>query len=117
MRQFWTNRLSSIASLIVAAAIGLSILPTNAQQRMIPIPERAKQADITFNGTLDIFIDGKVARLAPGARITDRNNLLILPGALQGVAKTRYTVEDTTGLVMQVWILTVQEIATPPKSP
>ncbi len=97
--------------------MGLGSLPADAQQRMIPIPPKAQRADITFNGTPDILVDGRVARLAPGARITDRNNMLVLPGTLRGVAKTKYTVEETTGLVMLVWLLTEREIATPEPKP
>ena len=117
MRQLWTNTATGIAALLAAAAIGLGTLPAHAQQRMIPIPSKAQRADITFNGTPDILVDGKLARLAPGARITDRNNMLVLPGTLKGVAKTKYTVEDTTGLIMLVWLLTEHEIAAPDPKP
>ena len=117
MRQLWTKTASGIAALIAATTIGLSSAPADAQQRMIPIPPKAKRADITFNGTPDILVNGKLARLAPGARITDRNNMLALPGALNGVITTKYTVEETTGLVMLVWILTEREIATPDPKP
>jgi hypothetical protein len=117
MRQLWTKTATGIAALLAATAIGLGNLPAHAQQRMIPIPPKAQRADITFNGTPDILVDGKLARLAPGARITDRSNMLVLPGTLKGVAKTKYTVEDTTGLIMLVWLLTEQEIATPDPKP
>ena len=117
MRQFWTKTATGIAALIAAIAIGFGSAPADAQQRMIPIPPKAKRADIRFNGTHEILVDGKLARMAPGARITDRNNMLVLPGALSGVAKTKYTLEETTGMVMLVWILTDQEIATPDPKP
>ena len=117
MRQLWTKTATGIAALIAAITIGFGSPPADAQQRMIPIPPKAKRADITFNGTPDILVDGKLARLAPGARITDRNNMLALPGALSGVITTKYTVEETTGLVMLVWILTEKEIATPDPKP
>ena len=117
MRQLWTKTARGLAALIAATTIlfgiGLGSPPADAQQRMIPIPVKAKRADITFNGTPEILVDGKLARMAPGARITDRNNMLVLPGSLNGMAKTKFTVEETTGLVMLVWILTEQEIATP----
>lgn len=117
MRQLWAKTAIGVAALIAAATIGLGSPPADAQQRMMPIPPKAKRADITFNGTPDILVDGKLARLAPGARITDRNNMLVLPGGLKGVAKTKFTVEETTGLVMLVWLLTDQEIATPDPKP
>jgi hypothetical protein len=103
----------------LCAGLGVTLAAPDAfaQQRMIPIPLKAKRAAITFNGTPEVLVDGKAARLAPGARITDRNNMLILPGALNGTATAKYTLEDTTGMLMQVWILTEREIATPDPKP
>ena len=120
MRQLWTKMAGGAARLAligVATVLMLGINPADAQQRMIPIPVKAKRADITFNGTAEILVDGKPQRLAPGARITDRNSMLALPGTLKGTAKTKYTLEDTTGMVMLVWILTEREIATPDPKP
>ena len=56
--------------------------------------------------------------MAPGVRIQDRNNLMALSGALQGTATAKYLLEETTGLVIAIWILNDTEIATPdPKEP
>ena len=95
-----------------AVALGFAASLAFAQQRMIPISPKAKRADITFDGTPNILIDGQAARLAPGARIQDRNNMLTMHGSLQGSAKARYLIEETTGNVIAIWILTDQEIAT-----
>ena len=101
-----------------ALALGLAAGHVFAQQRMVPISPTAKRADITFNGTPEILIDGKTARLAPGVRIYDRNNMMAISGALDGAAKAKYLVEETTGLVIGIWILTNAEIATPdPEAP
>ena len=40
-------------------ALGLTASLALAQQRMVPISPKAKRADITFNGTPDILVDGK----------------------------------------------------------
>jgi hypothetical protein len=51
------------------------------------------------------------ARLAPGARIRDRNNLLVVSGALIGQdLLVRYT-RDPLGLLHEVWVLTPSEAA------
>ena len=85
--------------------------------RLVPIPLRAKRAEITFDGSLDVLVDGKKGRLAPGARIFGADNLLKLSGSLVGKAKCKYLQEDGTGLLMSVWILTPREIATPDPKP
>ena len=103
---------------VSALALGLAASFALAQQRMIPIPPKAKRADITFDATPIVWIDGKQARLAPGVRIQNRNNMMALWGSLQGTAKAKYLVEETTGLVIAIWILTDDEIATPdPEQP
>jgi hypothetical protein len=116
MRQLINRMAASVMvyGLTACLAAGFAL----AQQRMIPISPKAKRADITFNGTPDVLINGQKARLAPGARITDRNNMLALSGSLQGTAKAKYLLEDTTGNVIAIWILTDDEIATPdPEQP
>ncbi len=56
-------------------------------------------------------MDGQPDRLSPGARVRDRNNMLVLSGALAG--KTLYTVyrRDAAGLVHEVWLLNEEEYA------
>jgi hypothetical protein len=82
-------------------------------QRIVAIPAPAKRATITFSGGPDVLVDGRAARLGPGARIFDRNNYLQVHGAISGTFRVRYLLESTTGLVQSVWILTDEEIAAP----
>ena len=105
------------AALSLAGALGLTAGVASAQQRLVPIPTKAQRADITFNGSPDLLINGKNVRLAPGARIYSRDNMLVMSGSLTGTAKAKYVLEETTGLVMSLWILTDQEIATPDPKP
>jgi hypothetical protein len=86
---------------------------TVAPQRLVPIPVRARRADITFNGTQFVLVNGKQAQLAPGVRIYSRHNLLLLYGNLNGMATAKYIRERTTGMLIRVWILTDEEIAVP----
>lgn len=93
-------------------------LSTMAQvQRIVSIPAAAKRATFAFSGGPDVLVDGRAARLAPGARIFDRNNYLQMHGAVTGTLKVKYLLEATTGLVQSVWILTDEEIATPDPVP
>jgi hypothetical protein len=62
----------------------------------------------------EVLINGKPARLAPGARIRGSNNLLATPISLFGQKlPVRYTL-DTYGLVLDVWVLTPEEQAVRP---
>ena len=50
-------------------------------------------------------MNGREARLAPGARIRDVNNMVLLSGSVVGSRLlVNYTV-DTFGLVKDVWVL------------
>ena len=102
-----------LGCLVTALAIALAGNALAQQQRIVAIPEAAKRADITFQGTPDLAIDGKAARLSPGARIYDRNNYLQMSGSLSGTMRAKYLLEPITGLVHAVWILTDEEIARP----
>ena len=113
MRQLLNRIAGAAAALGLACALGLPAGAAVAQPRLVPIPPKAQRADITFNGSPDILINGKIARLAPGARIVGRNNMLVLSGSLSGTATAKYLIEDGTGNVIGVWILTDEEIATP----
>jgi len=85
--------------------------------RIVAIPAAAKRATITFSGGPDVLVDGRAARLGPGARIFDRNNYLQVHGAVSGTFMVKYLLETTTGLVQSVWILTDEEIAAPDPAP
>jgi hypothetical protein len=82
-------------------------------QRIVTIPAAAKRAVMTLQGTPEVQIDGKDARLSPGARIFDRGNYLQMYGSVSGTFRVKYLLEPTTGLVQSVWILTDEEVATP----
>jgi hypothetical protein len=101
------------SSSLMIAALGVAISCGAWAQRMVQIPAAALRASITFQGSPDVVIDGKTARLAPGVRIFDTNNMLVLYGSLNGTVKAKLMLETTSGLVQSVWILTDQEIATP----
>lgn len=62
-----------------------------------------------------VVIDGKVQRLAPGAKIKSRQNTIIISSSLMSnVFIVNYTI-DNLGMVDKVWILTDEEIALTPQ--
>jgi len=106
------NRLLRAAALLGAALLSA---PTPAQwqqpQRIPPIPAHAQRGVLEVTDPPEALLDGQPARLAPGARIRDASNLLVLSGALTGRKHVvRYT-RDTLGLLHEIWMLTPTEMA------
>ena len=100
----WTR--TALVGLSLAAAVA------GAQTVVREAPKDVKPAIIAVSATPPLItVDGKDDRLSPGARVRDRNNMLVLSGALAG--KSLYTVyrRDGAGLVHEVWLLDEQEYA------
>lgn len=82
-----------------------------AYGRAIPLPAQSLRGEIVFGQPPEVLLNGKAARLAPGARIRDLDNRLVLSGNLAGQKlKANYTA-DTYGLLMNVWLLGPAEVA------
>lgn len=95
------------AALLCGAASAQATDP----QRIPPISAKAQRGVLRVVAPPDVLLDGQPARLAPGARIRDRNNLMVVSGALLGQdLAVRYT-RDPLGLVHEVWVLTASEAA------
>ena len=105
------RRLLGLAGAFLALAATGSALAQVAR----PFPAMALRGDIVFGQTPEIELNGRPARLAPGARIRGTDNMIALPASLTGTFGTvNYTVEPSTGLVFEVWILRREEIARQP---
>ena len=98
---------------IRTALLTLSLAATAAVAQITTergAPLGVKPAIIAVSATPPIIqVDGKDDRFSPGARIRDRQNLLVLTGSLAG--KSVYTVykRDSAGLVHEVWLLNEEE--------
>ena len=87
--------------------------PASAQVQRA-FPQNALRGAIVIGVAPEIQLNGVLARLAPGARIRDTNNMAVVPGGLIGGRYlVNYTV-DTSGLVKDVWILRPEEAAVRP---
>ena len=64
-----------------------------------------------FGQPPELRIDGEAMRLAPGARIRDEQNLLVLSGQLVGRSLAVNYTTDAYGLVKDVWLLRADELA------
>ena len=98
------------STLLLAGALAL---PAAAQAPRNFIVKTLR-GTVVFGQPPEITLNGKPARLAPGARIRDENNLLQLPGTLIGrKAVVNYTTE-LEGMLLDVWLLTPAEAARKP---
>lgn len=99
---------------LLATALALAALSPLAGAQTAPVrqfPAKALRGTLVVTQPPAIMLDGKSARLSPGARIRSATNMLVLSASLVGQELTvNYTTEQH-GLVHDVWILTEAEAA------
>jgi hypothetical protein len=102
-------------ALLAATALfaGLCAAPAAAQVAR-PFPTSALRGELVVLQPPEVALNGRAARLAPGARIRGDNNLLQLSGALLNQRHTVHYTVDPSGLLLDVWILTAAERARQP---
>ena len=89
------------------------VAPTTAQSQRA-FPQNALRGSLVIGIAPDAVLNGDRVRLAPGARIRNAANLVVVPSeVIGGPYLVHYTV-DTTGLVKDVWILRPDEAAVQP---
>jgi hypothetical protein len=97
-------------ALLAAACL---VAPALAQVQRA-FPENALRGTLVMGLAPEIQVNGNAARLAPGARIRDQNNMTVVPGAVAGARFLAHYTVDTSGLVKDVWILRPEEAAVKP---
>jgi len=98
------------STLFIACALAL---PAAAQLQR-NFTAQALRGEIVFGTPPEVRLNGKPARLAPGARIRDANNMLLMSSSLTGgKAVVNYTTE-LEGMLLDVWILSPAEAARKP---
>ena len=98
--------------LALVAAAWLAGPAAGQVQRVFPAT--ALRGAIVVGEAPEIALNGRPARLAPGARIRDANNMTVVPGGLLGGRFLVHYTVDTSGLVKDVWILRPEEAAVRP---
>ncbi len=93
---------------ILAAALAAG--PVVAQNSLRTLPEDAKRGVLSHVRENLMSLDGYEVRLAPGAQIRGKNNLLVLPATLPKESLVKYQV-DRQGALFRAWILTDDEVA------
>jgi hypothetical protein len=105
------NRCAALLSL--AALLLASALPAAAQAQR-NFPANALRGELVIQQPPEAMLNGRAARLAPGARIRGTDNLLQMSGALAGQKLPVHYTLDNAGLLLDVWVLTPAELARRP---
>ena len=98
---------------VLPLTLAVSCLTAQAQTHRFFTPTTLR-GELVVTQHPDVLLNGKYARLAPGSRIKGDTNLLVQPGAITGQKFiVHYTVESS-GLIMDVWVLNAAELANKP---
>ena len=112
------TRTAALVALVMATC-GASLLTacassTSSDQVSRNFPQNALRGTVAVVNANEIVLNGRPARLAPGARIRNADNMLEMSGGLIGREfAANYTVESD-GLVRDIWILRNEERARRP---
>jgi hypothetical protein len=97
---------------VIALLLALvAALPAHAQR---VFQANALRGELVVTQPPEVLLNGKPARLAPGARIRNPLNMIQLSGSLLGQQLTVNYTLDAAGSVRDVWILTDAERARAP---
>ena len=96
-----------ILAVAMAASAAAAQTPRN-------FPATALRGEIVVVQPPELALNGHTARLAPGARIRGPNNLTMVSGALAGQRLAVHYTLDPHGLLLDVWVLTREELARRP---
>lgn len=95
---------------LVAAVAAAAIAAPALAQVQRNFPQNALRGTIVFGQPPVIALNGDVTRLAPGARVRDLNNMIVMTGQLIDLkAVVNYTL-DAAGQVHDVWLLRPDEV-------
>ena len=115
MPLFHSPWIHTMTRCVWAVALAMAAALPAAAQPVRNFPATALRGDVAFVAPPDVTLNGQPARLAPGVRIRDEGNMLRTPGSLAGEKRTvHYTIEPTTGLLKDVWLLRADELAVKP---
>jgi hypothetical protein len=97
----------------LAALLAFTTLPTLAQMPR-PFTAQTLRGEFVVTQAPEALLNQRPARLAPGARIRGADNLLLMSGAVVGQRLVVHYTLDLSGHVLNVWVLTPDELARQP---
>jgi hypothetical protein len=97
----------------VFLAAALTTLTTSAAAQRL-FPADALRGEFVVVQPPEVQVNGKPARLSPGARIRNEQNMVQLSGTLVGQKRVVHYTVDPLGQLRDVWLLTAAEAAKQP---
>ena len=104
----WISQLLASTALLALAASAAYAQP-DGSSNIRKFPTNAKRGELVVFSAPDVSIDGKADRFAPGVRIRDASNALVLSSTLVNTRLVVNYTRDNIGLVQNVWVLTTEE--------
>ncbi|MBL8313714.1 MAG: hypothetical protein JNK55_08205 [Rubrivivax sp.] len=99
---------------LAMAALALAFTAPAWSQVPRNFPAQALRGEIAVVQPPELLLNGRPARLSPGARIRGENNLLRTTDTLANRRLVVHYTVDLSGLLSEVWILTAEERARQP---
>jgi hypothetical protein len=111
-RCFPPHAAARCATALALGLLALSFVPAaQAQTQSRNFPAAALRGTLVVVQPPIVSLNGKPARLSPGARIRSQTNMLQMSGALVGQELTINYLLEPGGMVHEAWILTPAEAA------
>ena len=108
-------RCVTLAAVMVAiSSAALFVAVPAAAQTARNFPATALRGELVVTDPPNVLLNRQPARLAPGARIRGADNLLQMSGVVAGQPLLVHYTLDPLGLVLDVWVLTADELARKP---
>ena len=100
---------------VLAAVLAATLTTSVVAQVQRNFPQNALRGAIVVGDVPNLTLNGASALLAPGSRIRNQDNLIVMAASLSGARLlVNYTIEAASGLVRDVWILRPEEAAVRP---
>ena len=113
MNSHWMNTMYRCALTAIVVASSL-VAPASAQTQRV-FPPNTLRGAIVFGDYPTLTLNGRASQLSPGSRVRGADNMAVMPPAIAGTKLlVHYTVDATSNLVKDVWILTPDEAAIKP---
>ena len=102
----------ALPAALLAALMSLAapvLAQTDELAKVRNFPKSALRGLLVVRTPPEISLNGKLDRMAPGARIRHINNQFVLSGALVGQELLVNYTRDSAGLVNEIWLLSEEE--------
>ena len=106
---------TTLLALVVSTLLWATAITAHAQSSVQRVfPATALRGELLVTQPPEILLNQRPARLAPGARLRNTDNLLLLSGQVAGQRLVVHYTLDSLGQLLDIWVLTPAELARRP---